>query len=85
MSSDIPDSLEKLPQDPVVIGNPERTRADFTYSVTPTKLIIRDTGKGKKSVLEDLSAVIRKIEYWHQGSVANFELTVFDPEGKRVQ
>jgi hypothetical protein len=24
------------------------------------------------------------IEYWHQGSVAHFELTVIDAEGRRV-
>jgi hypothetical protein len=75
----------KLPQDPVVIGNPERTKADFTYSMTPAKLVIRDTGKGEKSVIEDLAAVIRKIEYWHQGSLGTFKITVLDPDGKPVQ
>jgi hypothetical protein len=37
MSSDERDNLGKLPQDPVVIGNPERTKADFSYSMTPVK------------------------------------------------
>jgi len=51
----------------------------------PTKLIIRNTGTGAKSVLEDLPAVLKNIEHWHQGSVANFELQVFDATGNRVR
>jgi hypothetical protein len=85
MSSDDPSHHEKLPQDPVAIANPERTKADFTYSMTPAKLVIRDTGKGEKSVIEDLAAVIRKIEYWHQGSLGTFKVTVLDSDGKPVQ
>jgi hypothetical protein len=33
---------------------------------------IHDTGKGLKSVKDDLEAVLRKIEGWHQGSIAGF-------------
>jgi hypothetical protein len=36
------------------------------------------TGRGKKTVLEDLPDVLRRIEHWHQGSVAHLELTVVD-------
>jgi hypothetical protein len=35
--------------------------------MTPATVKIQDTGKGKKSVADDLEAVLRKIEYWHQG------------------
>ena len=73
-----------MPPDPAHLTNPEHTRADFTYSITPTKLTIRDTGKGEKSVLEDLATVIRKIEYWHQGSVDHLELTILGPDSKEV-
>jgi hypothetical protein len=78
------DCREELPQDLVTIANPELCRADFTYSITPTKLVICDTGKGEKSVIEDLPAVLRKIEYWHQGSVAHFELTLIDANGRKT-
>jgi hypothetical protein len=56
----------------------------ITYSITPRTLTIQDTGKGKKSVVEDLPAVLRRIEHWHQGSVAHLKLTILDAEGKRV-
>jgi hypothetical protein len=79
------DGREELPEDPLAVANPEPCRADFTYSITPTKLVICDTGKGETSVIEDLLAVIRKIEHWHQASVANFELTILDPDGKPVK
>ena len=53
--------------------------------MTPTKLVICDTGKGEKSVIEDLPAVLRKVEHWHQGSVERFELEVLDADGKPIQ
>jgi len=56
--------------DPASFANPVATQADFTYSMTLNVIKIQDTGKGAKSVAEDLEAVLRKIEYWHQGSVA---------------
>jgi hypothetical protein len=61
-----------------------KTQADFTYSITPSTISITDTGRGARSVTNDIEAVLRKIEYWHQGSVANFELTILDPDGKPV-
>jgi hypothetical protein len=36
----------------------------------PKTIKIRDTGKGRKSVGDDLEAVLRKIEELHQGSIA---------------
>jgi hypothetical protein len=30
---------------------------------------IRDAGKGTKAVADDLEAVLRKIEGWHQGPI----------------
>jgi hypothetical protein len=43
------------------------TQADFTYSTTPDTISITDTGKGRSSVKSDIEAVLRKIEYRHQG------------------
>jgi hypothetical protein len=56
----------------------------LTYSITPRTLIIGDTGKGKKSVVGDLPVMLRRIEYWHQGSVAHLQMAAFDTDGKKV-
>lgn len=72
-----------MPEDSTSTKNPITSQADFTYSITPTTLTIKDSGKGKKSVVEDLPAVLRRIEHWHQGSVAHLELTVLDEEGRK--
>jgi hypothetical protein len=58
-----------------------RTRADFTYNITPTVISITDTGLGKCSVAEDIEAVLRKIEHWHQGSIAKFKIICRDGKG----
>ena len=38
-------------------------------------------GKGAKSVADDLEAVLRKIEDWHQGSIAGYRISFQDTEG----
>jgi hypothetical protein len=48
------------------LSDPTRTRADFTYKITPAMTSITETGLGKCSVTEDIEAVLRKIEHWHQ-------------------
>jgi hypothetical protein len=69
-------------------------QADFTCALTPRTITIQDTGKGKKSVADDLEAVLRKIEYWHQGSIARYRITyqstqrtehLVEWEGERVR
>src|SRR5215831_2755865 len=50
------------------------TRADFTYKITPNTITITDTTLGKLSVTKDIDAVLRKIEHWHQGSIATFKI-----------
>ena len=57
------------------LSEPIRTRADFTYRITPEMISITDTGLGSRSVIEDTEAVLRKIEHWHQGSIAKFKIT----------
>jgi len=57
------------------------TQADFAYSITPTTIAITDTGKGLRSVTNDIEAVLRKIEYWHQGSIAGFKIMYRDESG----
>jgi hypothetical protein len=51
-----------------------RTRADFIYHMGPDWITIADTGKGNCSVADDLESVLRKIEYWHQGSITKFKI-----------
>ena len=63
------------------ISGPIRTRADFTYNITPAVISITDTGLGKCSVTEDIEAVLRKIEYWHQGSISSFKIMRRDGKG----
>ena len=57
------------------------TQADFTYKITPTTIAITDTGKGSRSVTNDIEAVLRKIEYWHQASIAGFRIMYRDENG----
>jgi hypothetical protein len=35
------------------------------YAIFPAKLVIKDTSKGVETFVEDLPAVLRRIEYWH--------------------
>ena len=60
---------------------PPRTQADFTYKITPTAISIFDTGLGSRPVTEDIEAVLRKIEYWHQGSISSFKIVCRDNKG----
>ena len=57
------------------------TRADFTYNITPNTITIADTALGKVSVTKDIDAVLRKIEYWHQASIAAFKIRYHDEHG----
>ena len=49
-------------------------RADFTYKITPGTISIIDSGRGKLSVANYIEAVLRKIEYWHQGSIFGLKI-----------
>lgn len=57
------------------------TQADFTYSITPNTIIIVDTGNGRRTVTNDIEAVLRKIEHWHQGSITGFKIMYRDENG----
>ena len=57
------------------------TRADFTYKITPNTITITDTTLGKLSVTKDIDAVLRKIEYYHQGPITAFKIMYRDSEG----
>ena len=55
--------------------------ADFTYSINPDTIFITGTTLGKRSVTNDIEAVLRKIEYWHQGSIAGSKIMYRDEQG----
>jgi hypothetical protein len=57
------------------------TQADFTYRITPNTISIIDTGAGRRSVTNDIEAVLRKIEFWHQGSITGFKIMYRDENG----
>jgi hypothetical protein len=63
------------------IATEAATRADFTYKITPNTISITDTTLGKLSVTKDIDAVLRKIEHWHQGSIAAFKIMYRDEHG----
>jgi hypothetical protein len=56
-------------------------RADFTYSIMPNTISITDTNLGKLSVTNDIEAILRRIEYLYQGSVAAFKIMYRDSDG----
>jgi hypothetical protein len=70
-----------MPPDLANQFNPLAGQADFTYSITLRTVQIQETGKGKKSVAEDLEAVLRKIEYWHQGPLARYRISYRSAQG----
>ena len=63
------------------LSEPPRTHADFTYKISPIVISISDTGLGSRSALEDIEAVLWKIEYWHQGSITKFKIMCRDGKG----
>jgi len=70
-----------MPPDLANQFNPLACQAGFTYSMSPKTVAIQDTGKGKKSVADDLDAVLLKIEYWHQGSIARYRISYVSAQG----
>jgi hypothetical protein len=70
-----------MPVDPPSQRSRSASQADFTYKMTVNAIKIQDTGKGAKTVAEDLEAVLRKIETWHQEPVAGFRIIYRDTEG----
>jgi hypothetical protein len=55
------------------LGGQAGCQADFTYSMRPDVIAITDLDLGNKSVTNDIGNVLRKIEYWHQGSIAGVQ------------
>ena len=56
-------------------------QADFTYSMSTDVITITDLDLGNRSVTNDIENVLRKIEYWHQGSIATLRIMYRDSLG----
>jgi hypothetical protein len=59
-------------------GEPS-TRTESSYHMMPATISI--TGKGQLSVGEDLEAVLRKIEHWHQAPITKFRIMARQGQG----
>jgi hypothetical protein len=70
-----------MPPEPAHQLNLSVCQADFTYSITLDLIKIVDLNLGNKSVTNDIENVLRKIEAWHQGSIAGFKIMYRDSEG----
>jgi hypothetical protein len=70
-----------MPSDSADRFKPSACQADFTYTMTLDIIKIQDTGKGRKSVADDLKTVLRKIEGWHQGLIAGYRISYRDTQG----
>ena len=55
-----------------LIRQQAETEADFTYSIRGNVISIVDLDQGNRSVTNDVESVLRKIEHYHQGSIAAF-------------
>jgi hypothetical protein len=74
-------SSPAMPDDPAHQLNPSGCQADFTYTITVKEIKIQDTGKGRKSVEDNLETVLRKIDGFHQGSISSFLISYRDTKG----
>jgi hypothetical protein len=56
------------------------TEADFTYSISGNVISVVDLNLGSRSVTNDIENVLRKIDYYHQGSIMGFKIMYRDSE-----
>jgi hypothetical protein len=66
----------------ITLGSSESTSStatDFTYSMRAKVISIRYSGSG--SITKRLSEILRKIEYWHQGSITSYRILYQDAAG----
>jgi len=55
------------------------TATDFKYSLSGKVISITYLGTG--SINEEIGRILRRIEYWHQGSVKSFRILYLDADG----
>jgi hypothetical protein len=54
---------------------------DFSYSMRGKMISITGLMPGKGTFIEEIEKVLRKIEHYHQGSIASFRILYRDVEG----
>jgi hypothetical protein len=69
------------PPDPTYQLNRLACQADLSYSMALDLIKICDLNLGNKSVTNDIENVLRKIEAWHQASIAGFRIMYRDSDG----
>jgi hypothetical protein len=55
--------------------------ADFNYSMKSKLITITDLKPGKGLFVEEIEKALRRIEFWHQGSIASFRILYLDADG----
>lgn len=65
----------------ITLGSSESTGApaDFTYSMRAKVISITYSGEG--SINEKIERILRKIEYWHQGSITSYRILYQEAAG----
>jgi hypothetical protein len=63
-----------------IVRRQAETHADFTYSIRGNVISIVDLNLGNRSVTNDIERVLRKIEHYHQGSIAGFKIMYRDSQ-----
>ena len=65
----------------ITLGSSDSTAApaDFKYSMRGKVISVTYLGQG--SIHEEIGRILRKIEYWHQGSVKSFRILYKDADG----
>jgi hypothetical protein len=58
----------------ITLGSSESTTSatDFTYSMRAKVISITYSGTG--SINDKIERILRKIEYWHQGSITSYRI-----------
>jgi hypothetical protein len=62
-------------------AQPVRLQGQFHQNERLGRRPSGDTANGEQSVTYDLEAVLKKIEHWHQGSIAGFRIMYGDSDG----
>jgi hypothetical protein len=76
MKNEINYSPQREPTFSAVIKR--QAHADFTYSISGNVIAIIDLDRGNRSATNDIEGVLRKIEHYHQGSIAGFKIMYRD-------
>jgi hypothetical protein len=69
----------------ITLGSSELTKStanDFTYSMRAKVISIKYSAPG--SIHDKIERILRKIEYWHQGSITSYRILYQNAAGLRA-